>query len=354
MKGRLNKAHQLMKKRGIESLIIDSKINLFYLSGFTGTAGRLLLTKEKDYFFTDFRYTEQAAKETDGFEIEEVNRNFEEHLNQLLNKIEIKTLAFESKTVSYNQYQKYSDNLECKLKPLDNFIEELRIIKDENEIEKIKTAVEITDQAFEHICTFIREGISEREIALELEFFLKRHGASENAFDFIVASGKRSSLPHGVASDKVVEKGDFITMDFGGFYQGYCSDMTRTVVLGKASEKQKEIYNIVLNAQLEVIKKIKAGMTCKEVDAIARDLIDEAGYKEKFGHGLGHGIGLEVHEAPRLSFTSEDKLEAGMLVTDEPGIYLPDWGGVRIEDDLLITEEGCQVLNSSPKELIEL
>ncbi|MFW6287408.1 MAG: M24 family metallopeptidase [bacterium] len=354
MKARLEKAHKLMNEKGIEAFIIDSGINRRYLSGFTGTAARILLSKEKDYFFTDFRYTEQAEDEIDGLEIVEINRNFEEKLNEILNELDINKLAFEAKTVTYQQYQKYEENLDCKLESVSTFVEELRLLKDKDEIEKVKKAIEISDQAFEHICKFIKAGMTEKEVALELEFFMKKRGGSDNAFDFIVASGKRSSLPHGVASDKVIEEGDFITMDFGTFYQGYCSDITRTVVLGKADEKQKEIYNIVLNAQLNVIEKIKADMPCKDIDAIARDIISEAGYKDNFGHGLGHGIGLEVHEDPRLSFASDQILKAGMIVTDEPGIYIPDWGGVRIEDDLLITEEGCEVLNKAPKELIEL
>lgn len=354
MKARLEKAHKLMNEKGIEAFIIDSGINRRYLSGFTGTAARILLSKEKDYFFTDFRYTEQAEDEIEGFEIVEINRNFEEKLNEILNELDINKLAFEAKTVTYQQYQKYDENLDCKLESVSTFVEELRLLKDKDEIEKVKKAIEISDQAFEHICKFIKAGMTEKEVALELEFFMKKRGGSDNAFDFIVASGKRSSLPHGVASDKVIEEGDFITMDFGTFYQGYCSDITRTVVLGKADEKQKEIYNIVLNAQLNVIEKIKADMPCKDIDAIARDIISEAGYKDNFGHGLGHGIGLEVHEDPRLSFASDQILKAGMIVTDEPGIYIPDWGGVRIEDDLLITEEGCEVLNKAPKELIEL
>ncbi|MFW6029710.1 MAG: M24 family metallopeptidase [Halanaerobiales bacterium] len=354
MKERLKKAHNLMNEKKIKAIIIDSGINRRYLSGFTGTAGRILLSIEKDYLFTDFRYTEQAAKEIEGLEVLEVNRNFEEKLNEILNNLGIEKLAFESKTISYQQFQKYEDILECELEAVSDFVEELRVVKDDEEIENIKKAVEITDQAFDHICQFIKAGMTEKEVALELEFFMKKKGASDNAFDFIVASGKRSSLPHGVASDKVIEKGDFITMDFGTFYEGYCSDLTRTVVLGKADRKQKNIYNIVLEAQLKVIEKIKANMSCKDVDAIARDIISEAGYKDNFGHGLGHGIGLEVHEDPRLSFTSDHFLKADMIVTDEPGIYIPNWGGVRIEDDLLITEEGCEVLNKAPKELIEI
>lgn len=354
MQAKIKKVYELMDKEGLDALLIDSPENRYYLTGFTGTAGRVLLTGKGAYFITDFRYVEQAKKQTEGYEIVELSSNFEKGLNELLKKDGVKRLGFESKAISHEQFLKYNEVLEVELQKTTDLIEGLRVIKGPEEIEKIKKAVEITDAAFAHILGIIKPGVTEREIALELEFFQKRMGGEKNAFDFIVASGQRSSLPHGVASDKVIEKGDFVTLDFGVFYQGYCSDLTRTVVVGEPDEKQKEIYGLVLKAQLAVIERVKAGMSCKEVDEIARGIIGEAGYRENFGHGLGHGIGLEIHEAPRVSFTSETILQPGMVVTNEPGIYIPGWGGIRIEDDLLITEEGCEVLNKAPKELIIL
>ena len=354
MQAKIKKVYELMDKEGLDGSLIDSPENRYYLTGFTGTAGRVLLTGKGAYFITDFRYVEQAKKQTEGYEIVELSSNFEKGLNELLKKDGVKRLGFESKAISHEQFLKYNEVLEVELQKTTDLIEGLRVIKGPEEIEKIKKAVEITDAAFAHILGIIKPGVTEREIALELEFFQKRMGGEKNAFDFIVASGQRSSLPHGVASDKVIEKGDFVTLDFGVFYQGYCSDLTRTVVVGEPDEKQKEIYGLVLKAQLAVIERVKAGMSCKEVDEIARGIIGEAGYRENFGHGLGHGIGLEIHEAPRVSFTSETILQPGMVVTNEPGIYIPGWGGVRIEDDLLITEEGCEVLNKAPKELIIL
>lgn len=354
MQAKIKKVYELMDKEGLDALLIDSPENRYYLTGFTGTAGRVLLTGKGAYFITDFRYVEQAKKQTEGYEIVELSSNFEKGLNELLKKDGVKRLGFESKAISHEQFLKYNEVLEVELQKTTDLIEGLRVIKGPEEIEKIKKAVEITDAAFAHILGIIKPGVTEREIALELEFYQKRMGGEKNAFDFIVASGQRSSLPHGVASDKVIEKGDFVTLDFGVFYQGYCSDLTRTVVVGEPDEKQKEIYGLVLKAQLAVIERVKAGMSCKEVDEIARGIIGEAGYRENFGHGLGHGIGLEIHEAPRVSFTSETILQPGMVVTNEPGIYIPGWGGVRIEDDLLITEEGCEVLNKAPKELIIL
>ncbi len=354
MKERIEKVQQLMKEENIDGLLIDSDVNRFYLTGFTGTAGRLLFTGANSYFITDFRYTQQAEQQTAGYEILEVNQNVEEEIGKILNKDNVRKLGFEARTISFDQFEKYKEKLNVELVGTRDLIAGLRVIKNRDELEKIKKAVEITDLAFRHICDYIKPGLSEREVALELEFFMKKNGGQKNSFEFIVASGKRSSLPHGVATDKKLEMGDFITMDFGTIYKGYCSDMTRTVILGEPTRKQRKIYEIVLKAQLEVIDKIKAGLTGKEADALARDIIAEAGYKERFGHSLGHGLGIEVHESPRVSYKNDDNLKPGMVVTDEPGIYIPDWGGVRIEDDLIITEEGCQVLNSSPKELIVL
>ena len=317
MKNRIKKIRNLMEEKDLDGLLVEKSVNRFYLTGFTGTAGRVLLTPENNYFITDFRYTEQANSQTEGYEIKEFNRKVPEKMANILEEDNVKRLGFEAKEVSYHTYKDYKEKFGEKI-------------------------------------DYIEVGKTERDIALELEYFMKKQGGEKNAFDFIVASGKRSSMPHGVASDKEIEYGDFITMDFGTFYQGYCSDMTRTIVVGEASEKQKEIYNKVLEAHNAVIDQIKPGMTGKEADAIARDIIADAGYEDNFGHGLGHGIGVEVHEGPRASYTSDDKLKPGMLVTDEPGIYLADWGGVRIEDDLLITEDGCKPLNDSPKELIVL
>lgn len=353
MKKRIEKARSLMEEKEVDSLLITTDVNRFYISGFTGSSGYVLFTSENNYFITDFRYTEQAKNQTNGFEILEFNKNVPEKINDILIEDNCERLGFESKNVTYNKYNEYKEKFtEVELIATEDLMKELRITKDKEEIDKIKKAIAITDNAFKHILDFIEVGKTEREVALELEYFMKQAGGEKNAFDFIVASGKRSSMPHGVASDKKLEYGDFITMDFGTFYKGYCSDMTRTVVLGEATDKQRKIYNIVLDAQKEVIKKIKPGMSGKEVDAIARDKIKDAGYEDNFGHGLGHGIGVEVHEGPRASYKSDDFIEEGMVVTDEPGIYIPDWGGVRIEDDLLITENGCEVLNNSPKELI--
>lgn len=355
MKNRINKVRDVIKESEFDSLLIDSRVNRFYLTNFTGSAGRVLLTPEDEYFITDFRYTEQAANQTDGYKIVELNKDVVESINGILKRDGTEKLGFEAKTVNYYQYGKYNDKFkDVELISTEDLIKDLRMVKEENEIEMIKKAIEISDKAYEHILDFIEPGMTEKEVALELEIFQKKLGGSKNAFDFIVASGKRSSMPHGVASDKVIKENELITLDFGTFYKGYCSDMTRTFVIGEATQKQKEIYNKVLEAQLAVIDKIKAGMSGVEADKIARDIIEDAGYGDNFGHGLGHGIGVEVHEGPTASYKSEDVLKENSIVTDEPGIYIKDWGGIRIEDDLLITKDGCEVLNSSPKELIEV
>ncbi|RCW86018.1 Xaa-Pro aminopeptidase [Halanaerobium sp. DL-01] len=355
MEKRINKLRSKMKEKEIEAFFITSRKNVRYLTGFTGTAGRLLITKNDNIFITDSRYTEQAEAQTEACRIEVINSRVVEGIGKLLKKSDVDELAFESEHTTYSEFQEYREKFPIgKLIPQKNIVEKLRTIKEASEVELIKKAVEISDRAFFHILNFIRPGITEKEVSLELEFSMKKGGGEANAFDFIVASGKRGALPHGVAADKKLEVGDLITMDFGTVYRGYHSDITRTVALGEPDEKLKEIYDLVFTAQKKVIEEIKAGMTAVEADSIARDFIKNSGYGDNFGHGLGHGVGLQIHEAPRLSYSSNDVLKEGMIVTDEPGIYVSGLGGVRIEDDLLIKEDGCQVLNSAPKELIIL
>jgi Xaa-Pro aminopeptidase len=352
---RIAKLKEKLKENEIEAFLVTKKENVRYLSQFTGTAGKLLITQNDSVFITDFRYLDQAEEQTDGCVIKEISSNFIEGFSELLKRKKIRNLSFESQDLSFKMYQKLKEKMDLdSLNPVESMVEKLRMIKDQSEVEKIKKAVEIADQGFQFLLDFIKPGKTEKEVALELEFFMKRNGGAANAFDFIVASGKRGALPHGVASNKKIEKGELVTIDFGTVFQGYHSDITRTVAVGEPDPKLKEIYEIVLKAQLRVIDQIKAGMSCVEADKIARDIIADAGYKENFGHGLGHGIGLEIHEGPRLSYTSEDSLKKAMVVTDEPGIYISGLGGVRIEDDLLITENGCEVLNSAAKELIIL
>lgn len=342
-----------MKEKGIEAFVIFKFVNVTYITGFTGDDSTALVTQDNAIFITDGRYTEQAQKEVKDFKVIEHKTGIKEVLKEYIKSLKIKKLAFED-NISYGQYRELKEHLEIELIPQANLVETLRMVKDDEEIEHIKKAQNITDRAFEHLLEFIKVGMTEKEVALELEYFMKRQGAEDLSFDTIVASGKRSSLPHGKASEKVIEKGDFVTLDFGCKVNGYCSDMTRTIVMGKVSDRQREIYNVVLEAQQKAINNIKPGITSKEADLLARSVIEQKGYGQYFSHSLGHGVGLEVHEAPSLSFKKEEILKEGVIVTVEPGIYIPDFGGVRIEDMILLREDGVINLTKSPKYLIEL
>ncbi len=338
-----------------DAVLISSPYNRRYLSGFTGSSGYLLITKANRYMLTDFRYMEQASKQCrDYIIIDFFDKGLVETIADIVKNHNVKTLGFENSKVTVKEFKHFDANIDCTLVEMNDMVEKIRMIKDEEEIELIAHAASIGDAAFKHILGIIKAGMTEIEVAIELEFFMKKQGASKLSFDTIVASGTRSSLPHAVPSEKIIEEGDFVTMDFGCIYKDYCSDMTRTIVIGKASDKQKEIYNVVLEAQLKACDNAKAGILGKVGDAYARDVIDAAGYRIYFGHGLGHSLGLEVHEQPRFSLLSKEIIEEGMIMSIEPGIYIPDFGGVRIEDLVLIEKDGIRNFCTSPKELLEV
>ncbi|MHA7962779.1 M24 family metallopeptidase [Paenibacillus sp. CAU 1782] len=352
---RVEKLRSAMNEAGFEALLIGSQYNRQYISGFSGSSGFVLITASKSMLLTDFRYTVQAASQAAGFEIVEHGTSPLKNVLDILKAEGVSSLAFEQDHVTYAEYLSWSNVLQgVKLAPCAGLVENLRMFKDEAELSVMQEAADLADRTFKHICGIIAPGIRESDVALEMEVFMRSNGATSSSFDTIVASGERSALPHGVASDRTIGNNEFVKLDFGALYNSYCSDITRTVVVGKPSDRHLEIYNIVLEAQLHALENIKPGMTGMEADALARDIITRYGYGDNFGHSTGHGLGMEVHEAPRLSRLSDTILTPGMVVTVEPGIYLPGFGGVRIEDDIVITETGIKILTSSPKELITL
>jgi len=354
MERRIRKLRRFMSEHGLSGILINKPENRRYFSGFSGSAGMLLISDQGNKLLTDFRYIEQATAEAIQCDIVRYTVNVYEQLAEVSNKLGLMTIGFESDFITYDMYTKLSDSLpDFHLIPVQ--IDALRMVKDSNEVASITKAVEFADQAFSHIVSYIKPGMSEQAVALELEYHMGKLGAEKPAFDTIVASGKRGALPHGKASQKIIGLGDFVTMDFGAVYQGYHSDITRTICIGTATSKQREIYEIVLAAQLAGVQAMCPGKTGKDIDAVSRKVIVNAGYGEYFGHGLGHSLGLAIHEEPRLSpANSQTILMENMVVTVEPGIYLPEWGGVRIEDTVLVSADGCQILTASSKQLIEI
>lgn len=348
---RLKRLREVMKEKEIEALLITNPLNRRYLSGFTGTAGYLLISDKIAYLLTDGRYIEQAKKQATQFEVISRPENVLKTVADLLQQESISTLAFESEHLTVAEHQQLQQIVApVKTKSVRQLVEQLRIIKDEQEIDCIKRAIRVVDEVFVEILSEIAPGMTEHQVATRMEYLMREKGASGSSFDTIVASGIRSALPHGVASEKILEDGDLVTLDFGCYVDGYTSDLTRTFVLGTPHNKQREIYDIVLESQQKTIASLRPGMTGSEADQIARQVIEEAGYGEAFAHGLGHGIGLDIHEEPSLRRSSEQVLQPGMVVTVEPGIYLPGFGGVRIEDDVLITKSGATVLTTATKE----
>lgn len=353
MQDRLHRLRAKMIADGADGVLVTKPENMQYFSGFTGGEGALVITEDEAILITDFRYTEQAEQETVGFMILRQERALTVEAAEVLARC-AKKILIEQNHMQLETYLALTNALtDAAWVPTE--LDSLRIIKDEKEVELIRKAVHISDQAFSEVLSVIKVGMTEMEVAAELEYRMRRMGSERPAFPTIVASGVRGSLPHGTAANKVIEEGDFVTMDFGAVYQGYHSDITRTVCVGKASQKQKELYHIVLDAQLSGVAAVCAGKKNNAVDMAARYVITQNGYGKEFGHGLGHGVGLEIHEWPRLSPKAEPMtLASGMIVTVEPGIYLPEWGGIRIEDTVLVTSNGCDILTQSTKKLLEL
>lgn len=352
---RVIRLREAMNKQHLEAVLITGEVNRRYVTGFTGSSGYVLVTLQDAWLLTDFRYLIQAAEQAQGFQIVDHGASVTGALQSLLSGASIKRLGFEEELMSFATYRSYERELKpVELVPVNGLVEELRMFKDSGELELMKAAADLADQTFMHMLDVLKPGISEWDAALELEIFMRKNGATGPSFDTIMASGERSALPHGRASERIMQSGDLVTMDFGALMNDYCSDITRTVAIGNPSEKLREIYDITLEAQLRAVEGIRPGMTGREADALARDVIASYGYGEYFGHSTGHGLGMEVHEAPRVSKASDTVLQPGMVVTVEPGIYLPGMGGVRIEDDIVITETGNRRLTESTKDFIAL
>ncbi|MDE6434259.1 MAG: aminopeptidase P family protein [Lachnospiraceae bacterium] len=362
---RRRRLQQELKNKGAEAVIIDSPSNLYYYTGFTGGEAMFVMLLKKQvaalYLITDSRYYEQVEKECpDILLVRMSEQGYSKTLKELLYKMGVgeedkpADIAIEG-SMELTRYLKLCETCgDMKFQVCSEQINKSRMVKDEAEISKIAKAEAIGDAAFSHVLGYIKPGVAEADIALELEFFMKRQGASALSFDTIVASGTNSSMPHAKVTDKKIGLREFVTMDFGCVYQGYCSDMTRTVAVGNPTEEMKKVYQIVLDANLRAMERVKEGVACNDIDSLARDYIREQGYGEYFGHGLGHGVGLDIHEEPRFSPKCTVTAKENMVITIEPGIYLPGRFGVRIEDLVVVKKGGFDKLSHSEKSLIVL
>lgn len=355
MNNRLKDLREKLNQSKIDAFLVTSAFNVRYLSGFTGSFGYLLITKKQAYLVTDTRYEIQSKEEIyKGFKVKIQKLPFD-HLVSILNRVKIKKLSFESMDIKFAAYERLKKLLKnIALKPQINLVEKIRERKDDTEISEIRKAINIADYGFREARKRIIEQRSEKEVAMYAEIAVKKKGADGLSFNPIVASGVRGALPHAAPSNNKIKKNELIVVDFGVTLNGYNSDQTRTFCLGKVSRKVKDIYNIVKDANLEAISKVKSGVFVKDIDNTARDFIKKKKYGRYFTHGTGHGVGLQIHEAPSLGPKSNEVLEKGMIITIEPGIYIEGICGVRIEDMVLVTDKGFEVLTDFTKEFIEL
>jgi len=356
---RLKGLRQAMAQENFDAMLVVNEANVTYMSGYTNHDSFLFISSDScgaaNIFITDFRYIEQAQAECPDFTsilYRNPDPSLPERLKELCAKYGVKRLAFERAYLNFGQYDDIRAALtEVEFSPSENLIENLRYVKDAAEEQRVRQACACTDRVFADICVFIKPGFTEKDVEWALLQSVHEQGC-EPSFSFIVVSGARGSLPHGMAGEKKLAAGEFVTMDFGCMYQGYHADMTRTVFIGQPTAEQRRLYGMVLTANLRAEEAIRAGISAQAVDAVARDYLTQQGYGEKFGHGLGHGLGLDIHERPFMNRVSPDTLQKGCLITVEPGIYLPGDCGIRIEDTVLVKEDGCENLFSSPKELL--
>lgn len=340
----------------MDAALITSEVNRRYYTGFVSSAGALLVTREKAVLLLDSRYVEAGSKKVTDAEVV-LMTDMARQLNELFEEYKVKTVGIESGYMTVESLYSLRKVLNVQMLDdprLNSIILKHRCVKSEEEMAEIRAAQAITDKTFIHMLDLIKPGVSEKDLQLELDYYMLRNGATGLAFETILAAGANGSMPHAVPSDNVIKEGDFVTMDFGAAHNGYCSDMTRTVAVGKITEEQEKVYNLVLDAQLAAIDAVRAGVPCNSIDKVARDMIYGAGYEGRFGHGLGHSLGLEIHENPRFSMLCSDITEVGTVMSVEPGIYLDGRFGVRIEDIVMITENGCEVITKSEKKLITL
>ncbi len=352
----IEKYQSLLETGEVDALLLTSVYNRLYAAQYRVAEGVAVVTREGAYYFTDSRYIEAAEKNLKGFTVRMTHPGSSEieRINEVIGEHTIKKLGFEENDMTYGDYLRYNEALHAVLVPMQAKIDAFRATKEPWEIELMRKAQAITDQTFSELCKIIQAGMTEKELEAELLYRLYKHGAEGPSFDPIVVSGPNTSLPHGVPGERKLDFGDFITMDFGCIYGGYCSDMTRTVALGFVSEEMDKVYKTVLKAQLAGIAATKAGVAGRDIDGAARKVIADAGYGDYFGHGYGHSLGILIHEAPNANTRNDQPMPAGAVVSAEPGIYLPGKFGVRIEDVTVITETGCEVLTKSPKNLIIL
>ena len=339
---------------GVDGLLLTSRYSRFYAAEFDIAEGVAIVTRGGSCYFTDSRYIESAQNGIQGMEVIEMNaaNPYDKLLNEAIARFGVEKMGFEEEFLSVAEFNEYQKELKAELLPMSAKINSFRGIKEEWELDRMRRAQKITDATFSQILEKIKPGMTEKELQAELIYLLYKNGGEGLSFDPIVVSGPNTSLPHGVAGDRVIREGDFVTLDFGIMLEGYCSDMTRTVAVGYATEEMKKVYNTVLAAQTAGIAATHAGVYGRDVDAVARKVIKDAGYGEYFGHGYGHGIGLQIHESPNCNPKGDTIMQPGMICSAEPGIYLPGKFGVRIEDIVIFTADGCIDITESPKNLI--
>lgn len=354
-KNKLEKVREKLNEFKIDAILINHLPNIRYLTGFSGSSGLCLVSKDDAFFITDFRYKEQAKVQVKHFKkLIATGKTLIDLIEERNILLGLRKIGFEADHASFSLISELMKKFKnVKFVPTKNFIEEISAIKTPDEIKNIKSAIRISEEVFNEILNIIKPGISEIEIAAEISYLHKKFGAEKDAFDIIVASGWRSALPHGVASEKKLRKGELVVIDFGCVYNGYYCDITRTIAIGKVSSEERKIYQIVLDAQTKAIENARSGLKANELDLIARNYIKQKGYGKFFGHSLGHGIGTEIHTLPRIAPKSEYVLQKGNVITIEPGIYIPKFGGVRIEDDVLINST-AEILTKLPRNLNEL